>query len=325
MPVIASPPKAKPRGPAPSSAQGKPRASSHQSARKDSATPAKRSVSSTGGKRVVAASSALVPLAEEVTEATELRQANLQLRAELLDLNRRLDEVLHQKGQKVSRVHAVPKGAAMLPSDRVAAKNEQQRKMNAELCEQIQRPHVQHRMSDAANALGHAKHLLEEATSEMTGLENVLVHQRHKLDRIDLIEREMGDARSQHAENQHLLKDRTRTLKETREKDMAEYNKLIRLVERMEEKIKVQDEVGAAVKSVELVKEQVEESDRMIDALKYQVAVLSRTNVGDQKKARAVNDRLSKELHSLREEAESLRKQVKALGLVAELAVDTRM
>ena len=71
----------------------------------------------------------------------------------------------------------------MLPSDKLAAKNEQQRKLNAELREQLHRPHIQTQMSEARNTLGHVAKQLEEATSEFKGLENVLSHQEQQLTR----------------------------------------------------------------------------------------------------------------------------------------------
>jgi chromosome segregation ATPase len=302
----------------------RPRASSQRSERPPPQPSGKRSVSSTGARRVIA-SSALVPLTKEADEATELRRSNLELRAELLDLNRKLDEQLNKNGGHAPRVRAAPRGPALLPSEKQALKNENQRKNNAELRDQLHRPHVQTQVSSASNALGHIGKQLEDAQSDMRGLENVNQHQRNQLARINKVEQEMTAARSEHTEKLRDLKERTRILKEAREADMVVYNKTMRAVERMEEKLKVQEEVGAAAKTVDLVKEQVEESDRMIDALKYQVAVLSRTNAGDKQKAQAVNQRLTRELHSLREEAERLRRQVKALGLATDLAVDVRV
>lgn len=261
----------------------------------------------------------------ELRELEELRKANLALRAELLHLNRKLDEQLWQRGQRAGRAPPVARGAARLPSDKLIAKNDAQRKANDELREQLNRPHVRHRMSEVKNMLGHLKTQLDEAMSENQGLMNVIHNQEQQLARVRLVEEEMDAAKRDHAEAVRQLKEQAKLFKDAREQDMAVYTKQIRQVERMEEKLKVQDEVGAAVKSVETVKEQVEEKDRMIDALKYQVAVLSRTNHGDKKRTKAVNDRLARELHSLREEAESLRKQLKATGLAGELGVDVRI
>uniref|UniRef100_A0A7S1Q4L1 Lebercilin domain-containing protein n=1 Tax=Neobodo designis TaxID=312471 RepID=A0A7S1Q4L1_NEODS len=301
-------------------------ASAHPSARKRASSQGSQRPRVTHERRLVTPPSALVQLSsDDSREIAELRKANLALRAELLSLNTKLDEQLGQRGQRVSRAPAVARGAAMLPSDRLSAKNDQLRRENAELREQLNRPHIQQRMSEIRNAIGHVLKQLEDANSELKGLQNVQAHQDQQLVRIRAVEAEMAATRGDHAEVLRRAKEQSRQLKDVREADMAEYSKLIRHVERMEEKVKVQNEIGAAVKSVETVKEQVDEKDRMIDALKYQVAVLSRTSAGDKKKTKAVRDRLQRELHNLREEASSLRKQVKALGTAAEMGVDTRV
>lgn len=257
--------------------------------------------SSSLGRRMVTPPASLQPLPgdgsshsvadasqPEMQELQALRKANLALRSELLSLNRKLDDQLGQRGQRGvgGRAPIAPKPTEMLPSDKLQMRNDEQRRINSELREALTRPHVQQRMSETANSLGAVKAELEQLKSEAQGLENVRAHQEQQLARIRIVEGEMQKARDQHAETQRGLKDAARELKEKRERDMAVYSKTIRQVERMEEKLKVQDEVGAAVKSVDAVREQVEEKDRMIDALKYQVAVLSRTNAGDKKKAR---------------------------------------
>lgn len=287
----------------------------------------RRSASSMGA-RIVGESSSLVEVtpSEQQQTLAELRRNNMRLRAELLALNRKLDDELNQRGQRgVSRVHAVPKKGAMLPSDKLLQKNEHQRKVNNELSEQLHRPHMLRRYKESTNTVGAYSADVAALSSEIRGLENVHHHQRQQLDKLENVEREMNDERAKHHQQLRDFKDQSRHWKEVRESEMSAYSKLIRQVERMEEKLRVQDEVGAAIKSVGDVREQVEEQDRVIDALKYQVAVLSKTSSGDKKRAKAVNDRIARDLHALREEADSLRKQVRALGLAGELGVDTRI
>lgn len=246
----------------------------------------------------------------------------MDLRSQLVSLNRILDEHLTQKGQRVSRIQPVPRTvSAMFPSDRLAAKIEVQRKINHDIEERLRQAGNLDRVSELMNTLGALHAELEELRSENRSLENVHQNQSVKLEVCSRIDGEIGNAKNQHNEHVSDNKTKARKAKDEREKEMDQYKHYIRAVERMEEKLKVQDAIGSEISTVAEMQEQVEERDRMIDALKYQVAVLSRTTTNDKRKAKTKASKVQKEVEDLRAEAEYLRQK---LGLAADLDIDTR-
>jgi hypothetical protein len=275
--------------------------------------------------RVVGASSSMVQLTpEQHATMAELKRANLNLRAQLLDVNRLLDDHLAQRGQRVAQVHAVPKKGGQMPSDRLARKNEQQRRVNAEMTAKLHQANQQAIVNSASNELNELKNNARLYRSENRGLENVYAHQNNQLAVVRRVEQEMKDAKAEHSNELRGWKDEGRASKEVREAEMTAYNRTMRAVERLQEKIRIQDDVGVAVRSVSDMHEQVEERDSIIDALKYQVAVLSKTSVTDKKRAKTSSERIARDLVALRDEVHHLRQQVAGLGMAAELGVDTR-
>lgn len=262
---------------------------------------------------------------EQKAVVQELKQANKALRLELLDLNRELDTCLELRGQRAGRVPPLPRASTASAADQLILKNERNRKRNHELLSKLHQADGLERITDLRNSMGKVSGDADVLRGENRSLENVFAHQMVSL-RVTLkVEEDLAKERQEHLEYVRGLKEQMRVAREAKEAHTAVFRDLSKHIDRIEEKVRVQNDIGDSVRTVEDIRQHLEAKDRTIDALKYQVTVLSRTNVSDQKRSRIVSTRLSAELHSLRSEAEELRQQLASFGVEKSLQVDTRI
>jgi hypothetical protein len=253
----------------------------------------------------------------------ELMKENAQLRRLLSSVNSELDEHLSRKGQKMGYRPPASGSKHVSVVEQRRMMNDKLRKRNQVIESELDKKDLP-RYRELRNQIGEMNRNIEIIKDENLSLENVYANQRQKLADIDKIELEMKNARSEHDQALREIKDQMREAKELREANGSEMHRLRRHLEKVEQKIKVQDSVGSAVKTVAELQELVAEKDRTIESLKYQVAVLSRTNVSDKKRSKARHLKISQQIQLLQEELDDLRERAKARGLADELGIDRR-
>ena len=275
--------------------------------------------------RQTAASSAPAPTPQQDAILKELRSQNANLRRQLSTVNSQLDEQLSRKGLKSGYrppAAAAPQKKHTTILDQRRNHNDKLRKRNQEVEVQLEGRDLQ-RLRDLRNLCGEISRTAEDLKDENRSLENVYANQRQKLAAVEKVEEEMAAAKAENDAEIRETREQIRRAKELRDADASEMKGLRVKLSRMEQKVKVQDTVGSTVRSVGELQEQVEEKDKTIEALKYQVAVLSKTNVTDKKRAKARSAKISQQIADLREEVELLQDKLKAKGLAAELGVDS--
>lgn len=257
---------------------------------------------------------------QQETTLVDLKARNTTLRQQLQRLNTELDQQLTQHGQKITRVQPLPK-KNLSPQEKLVAQNEALRRKNNDLSDRLHVAQTVERSPEMHNELGSLTNEWKQLQSENKSLENIYENQMVKITVADQIEEELKQIRAQHNEEVRQLKETTRRAKDEREQELGYFKQLHRQLDRLEEKLRVQESAGQSVKSLKDMQQQVEEKDHIIESLKYQVAVLSRTNVSDKKRARMRGEKIAKELEELREEHQLLTERLNKRSLAEELHV----
>lgn len=247
------------------------------------------------------------PTPEQETTMADLRARNASLRQQLRRLNGELDRQLEQHGQKTTRVLPMPRSAAqMSPVERRAAQNEALRRRIAELQDRVHAAQAADRVQEVQNDWGAVTAQYEALRDEQRSLENIHRNQMVIVEAQEQAAQEMAALRAQHHSEQRQLKDAMRRAKDEREEAAAQHRALVARMDRLEEKLRSQEAAGPSVLALDEMQRLVEERDHVVESLKYQVAVLSRTNVSDKKRARIRGACLGRQLEALREEHRAL-------------------
>lgn len=247
---------------------------------------------------------------EQLELISDLKAQNLSLRRQLVELNRLLDEQLTRRGQKIGRVQPVVNKGRLNSADVLRRQNEGLRKQNNELVERLHQADKLDQHSHAQNKLGELHVQLLQLRDENLSLENIYSNQMVKLNRIDKIEHDMRRMRDAHNEDLREMKSHTRDFVKLREDEMIHVRQQTKVLNRLDEKLHIQVSVGTAVSSVADMESQLEERERVVETLKYQVAVLSKTNNSNKKRAQIASQKHSRELEHLRAEAAHLKQRL---------------
>eukprot|EP00760_Papus_ankaliazontas_P012867 PhM_4_TR1559/c0_g1_i1/m.94054 len=249
---------------------------------------------------------------ERSTKSDDIIQAlqdkNKELRKQLHDLNSELDDMLVQRGEKVSRVHRHQQLARgeNKELDALTKEIESLRKENAELRQKVYNTDVQSRISELLNVIKEREKAIGALKEENRSLENVQKNQGKQLQELDKLESDMRDARAKHADDVRQLKEKTRQMKmerdETERQAKAQQSKLTQL----QEKIKVANAINVGANTAEQLQGVVQAKEKEIDLLKYQIASLSETTEAEKAKSRAIARTSQKEAQELREELQRL-------------------
>lgn len=250
---------------------------------------------------------------EQRAQARELADEHASLQHQLLEMNRELDELLSRRGQGLSRVQPFATrglgGGGHSQADKLAARNEQQRRINEDLTAQLLIVDTIAKTDDLKQRVAGLTQQCEALRDENRALENVFAHQHVETAAADRAEEEIKRARAEHSEELHRLRDVTRQLKEARDQATTEYRQLQRQETRAETKLRVQ-ETGTL--PLEELQAAVAERDATTASLRAQIVALSKAS-GDRQRARARNDRVQREYDELLAEATRLREQTAEL------------
>jgi chromosome segregation ATPase len=255
----------------------------------------------------------------ERAELMDMRRRNAELRNQLIDLNNQLDQHLNRHGQKVARPFS-PRQRQVTSAERQHRRNDATRRLNAEIIQKLQRADALDRVSEVRNLLNEKNSSLQKAREENRSLENVYANQMVKVEDLERTEEDMRSRKAEHHEEMRMIKEKMRRLKIQNSERSGQVKSNQRQLEKLEGKVKVQEAVGSSMKTLQELRDEESEKDRVIETLKYQVAVLSKTNASDKRHARSKTAQTSKELAELREEAALLRERAASHRLVDELA-----
>ncbi len=211
-----------------------------------------------------------------------------------MDLNSQLDEQLAMRGQKIARA---PTSARQLGSaDQIARKNDALRKRNNELQSLVFQAASLQRVQELQSAVLLKSKERDQLVEENRSLENVYANQMAKLGQTQKVEDDIQRAKSTAQEEIRAIKDRAKDLKEIKDESVKELKAMQRRQDALEGKIKVQDQIGVSLTPLRDLQAQLAEKERIIEALKYQVAVLSRTNLADKRRVKARTAKASKDV-----------------------------
>jgi len=239
----------------------------------------------------------------------QLQEKNKELRSQLNDLNAQLDEMLTQRGEKISRIHRHQQFAIKGENkemDQLMRDIETLRKENADLRQKVYNTDVQSRISELLNLIREREKAIEILKEENRSLENVQKHQGKQLQELDKLESDMRDARAKHAEDVRALKDRTRQMKQERDETERQAKIQQTKLTQLQEKIKAANAVQIGANTVEQLQEAVKEKEKEMEILKYQISQLSESTENEKAKSRAIARQAHKEAQSLREELQRL-------------------
>jgi len=239
----------------------------------------------------------------------QLQEKNKELRSQLNDLNAQLDEMLTQRGEKISRIHRHQQFAVKGENkemDQLMRDIETLRKENADLRQKVYNTDVQSRISELLNLIREREKAIEILKEENRSLENVQKHQGKQLQELDKLESDMRDARAKHAEDVRALKDRTRQMKQERDETERQAKIQQTKLTQLQEKIKAANAVQIGANTVEQLQEAVKEKEKEMEILKYQISQLSESTENEKAKSRAIARQAHKEAQSLREELQRL-------------------
>lgn len=258
---------------------------------------------------------ALTP--EQVATARLLVEEHNELNAELLELNRSLDDHLSRRGQGLSRVQPLARPGNS-QCDKLAAKNEQQRKVNDELARNLLVIDALAKTDDLKQRLAVLTSQAELLRDENKSFENIYANQLLQTSLADKIENEMKKAKQDHHEEIVKLKDAIRQLKELRESDSEQVRGLQRAETKLELRLKLQADAVASTTSTSELEFALKKKEEELCMLKEKILSFSKLSTG-KAKARNLNDKKSREFDELRSEADLLREKLEALKIHEEL------
>ena len=240
----------------------------------------------------------------------ELRSDNLALRRELLELNRKLDYHLLRQGLDLPAPPAVPRPGAMLPRQKLQLQIEHRRKTNAELRRKLSAAAPfggNEELDELRKTYALLNQRLDSLRSENKGLENVFAHQRSKLNIDEKRERELLEHRRDHSDKVSEIKERIRDARLKREQESVLFQKHVRGLKRLEEVLRLYEELGKAWTSLssDEVERKVREQDDTLGELQKELAAFLQQNAVKQKRRRKQEER-QRELHALNKEFQKL-------------------
>lgn len=255
---------------------------------------------------------------EQHTTAKLLVKEHQELQRQLLQLNSDLDDHLSRRGQGLSRVQPIARPGGT-DSDKLAARNEHQRKVNDELARQLVVVDALAKTDDMKQRYCLLTSTAEKLRDENKSLENIYANQQTQISLTDKIDSEMRKAKQDHSEELTKLKDVTRHLKDAREAEVERVRHFQRVETKVELRLKLQSNVS---KSKELSVAEMESlllaKDVELEDLREQIMSMSKVSTG-KARARATQDKRIRELEELRGEAELLREKLEALEIHDEL------
>lgn len=253
---------------------------------------------------------------EQSTTAKLLVREHDDLQQQLLELNRDLDDQLSRRGQGLSRVQPITKPLNS-QADKLAAKNEHQKKVNDELARQLIVVDALAKTDEMKQRLQSLTLQCESLRNENKSLENIYSNQQQQTSFTDKVELEMKRAKGEHQEEIQRLKEAARQLKEMRETEADQLRHLHRAEAKLEIKIKATADPQACT-SIGDLEALIGSKERQIETVKEQIFVLSKAST-NKARARSLNDKRAKELEELRSEADLLREKLDALQINEEL------
>jgi hypothetical protein len=248
---------------------------------------------------------------EQKTTAQLLVAENRELFQQLMELNHELDEQLSRRGHGLNRIQQRKRASQKTVAEKLAAKVEQQRKINEELAKQLSVLDVASGTGDLQQRVSDLTMKCRELRDENRGLENIFSNQQVTMAVVERIEKEMKKAKTDHHETLLRIKEATKQFKEAREAAMEEYRHLQRSENKVESKLKVQN---MAEHSAGQLQELCVAREKTVQRIKEEILSLSKTSI-DRQKSRSVQERRAKELDDLRAEMLLLREKLEALQI----------
>lgn len=255
---------------------------------------------------------------EQATTAKLLVKEHQDLQRQLLQVNSDLDDHLSRRGQGLSRVQPIarPGGSEV---DRLALKNEQQRKLNDELARQLIVVDALAKTDAMRQRYNVLLTTAEKLRDENKSLENIYANQQTQILMTDRIDSEMRKAKQDHSEELTKMKEVTRQLKDAREAEVERVRHFQRVETKVEMRLKLQSNVSNSKElSVAEMEALLASKDSELGSLRDQIMALSKASTG-KARAKATQDKRSRELEDLRGEAELLREKLEALEIHEQL------
>jgi hypothetical protein len=255
---------------------------------------------------------------EQAATAKLLVKEHQDLQRQLLQVNSDLDDHLSRRGQGLSRVQplARPNGTE---AEKLALKNEHQRKVNDELARQLIVVDALAKTDAMRQKYGVLMSLADKLRDENKSLENIYANQQSQISLTDKIDSEMRKAKQDHSEELAKLKEVTRQLKDAREAEVDRVRHFQKAETKVELRLKLQSNASRSKElSVAEMESLLAAKEGEFESLRDQILLLSKASTG-KARARASHDKRSRELEELRGEAELLKEKLEALEIHEQL------
>eukprot|EP01062_Namystynia_karyoxenos_P063289 TRINITY_DN56102_c0_g1_i1.p1 TRINITY_DN56102_c0_g1~~TRINITY_DN56102_c0_g1_i1.p1 ORF type:complete len:414 (+),score=151.32 TRINITY_DN56102_c0_g1_i1:105-1346(+) len=258
-----------------------------------------------------------VATAEELETIRGLRRANEQLREQLLGLSRQLDDALNRRGEKVGQMARMRARQFDSPEAvQLMRENEKLRKRNQRMQEQLRASEDAERCVELQNIIAERERAADELREEHRSLENVSHNQARRLELVLQAEAELDGARNAHLEEMRRLKDRIQGVKAAKEADEKLMRQQQATLNALQDKIRAcegaKGKMGPA--SCGDLQRRLEERDHQVDALRYQILLLSKSNDGDRRRAQHQAKAQNREIRQLEADIKELRSRAFAQG-----------